>query len=55
LPSRPILPEESDRYFLFDDFFFADFLAAGFFFAVFFFGAISPSLRGSCSSLGPSE
>ena len=55
-PSRPFLPEESERYFLFEVFRFA-FRAAGLFFAVFlfFFGAISASLRGECSSLGPSE
>jgi hypothetical protein len=55
-PSRPFLPEESDPYFLFEVFRFA-FRAAGLFFAVvfFFFGAISASLRGECSSLGPSE
>ena len=43
-------------YFLFEVFRFA-FRAAGLFFAVFlfFFGAISASLRGECSSLGPSE
>jgi hypothetical protein len=55
-PSRPYLPEESERYFLLEVFRFA-FRAAGLFFAVFlfFFGAISASLRGVCSSLGPSE
>jgi hypothetical protein len=53
LPSRPFLPEESDRYRFLEVFlFFVAFLAAGFLFAVFFFGAISPSLRGECSSLG---
>ena len=47
---------ESERYLLFEVFRFA-FRAAGLFFAVFlfFFGAISASLRGECSSLGPSE
>jgi len=56
-PSRPFLPEEIERYLRRVAVFRFAFLAAGLRFAVFlfFFGAISPSLRGECASLGPSE